>query len=193
MDISTQAVLYAGPPSLAEAIDAAALLNTALGDGFTADVLRSMRSEDSILVRAESGGRLLGAATAHVLGDPAVCRLQTRITAAGLNITVAGYRVGELKASAVAPAARRQGIGTALMDARVAFLEASGCRFVTVASWVSGNAAHSSLGMLERAGFQPVARIRGFWSKGSFTEFPCPDCGAACLCTAVILLRDLQG
>ena len=96
MDISTQAVLYAGPPSLAEAIDAAALLNTALGDGFTADVLRSMRSEDSILVRAESGGRLLGAATAHVLGDPAVCRLQTRITAAGLNITVAGYRVGEI-------------------------------------------------------------------------------------------------
>jgi hypothetical protein len=45
--------------------------------------------------------------------------------------------------------------------------------------------------MLERAGFKAIARIRGYWSKGSFTEYPCPDCGAACLCTAVILVKEL--
>lgn len=190
---TTEAVLYAGPPTLAEAIDAAALLNTALGDGFTADVLHAMRAEDSILVRAESDGRLLGAATAHVLDDAARTRLSGRLATAGFPAPdLTGLRVGELKASAVVPAARGRGLGTALVQARLEFLRSVGCEYVTVASWVSTDPAHSSLGLLERAGFTRAARIRGFWSKGSFTEFPCPDCGAACLCTAVILVKDLR-
>jgi ribosomal protein S18 acetylase RimI-like enzyme len=192
MDATTEAVLYAGPPTLAEAIDAAALLNTALGDGFTADVLRTMRSDESILVRAESDGRLLGAATAHVLDDAALSRLAARLVKAGFPAPeLAGFRAGELKASAVTPAARGRGIGTALMEARLDFLRDAGCSYVTVASWVSTDPAHSSLGMLERAGFEAIARIRGYWSKGSFTEYPCPDCGAACICTAVVMVKKL--
>ncbi|QOD05663.1 GNAT family N-acetyltransferase [Pseudarthrobacter sp. BIM B-2242] len=193
MDVTTQAVLYAGPPTLAEAIDAAALLNTALGDGFTADVLRTMRSEDSILVRAESDGVLLGAATAHILDDAAKARLAARLRTANYPETdLAGLRVGELKASAVAPGARRRGIGTALVEARMDFLRGAGCSIVTVASWISTDPRSSSLGLLARHGFEPIVRIRGYWSKGSFTEYPCPDCGLACLCSAMIMVKDLR-
>ena len=135
MDTTTMAVLYAGQPTLAEAIDAAALLNTALGDGFTADVLRTMRSEESILVRAESDGRLLGAATAHVLDDAAKARLAARLRTTDYPETgFADLRVGELKASAVAPHARRRGIGTALVEARMDFLRDAGCSIVAIAA-----------------------------------------------------------
>lgn len=193
MDTTTMAVLYAGQPTLTEAIDAAALLNTALGDGFTADVLRTMRSEESILVRAESDGRLLGAATAHVLDDAAKARLAARLRTTDYPETgFADLRVGELKASAVAPHARRRGIGTALVEARMDFLRDAGCSIVSVASWINPDPKSSSLGLLARYGFEPIMRIRGYWSKGSFTEYPCPDCGLACLCSAMIMIKDLR-
>lgn len=193
MDVTSMAVLYAGPPTLTEAINAAALLNTALGDGFTADVLQAMRSDDSILVRAESDGALLGAATAHVLDDAAKDRLAGRLRTTDYPETgFADLRVGELKASAVAPHARRRGIGTALVEARMDFLRDAGCSIVSVASWINPDPKSSSLGLLARYGFEPIVRIRGYWSKCSFTEYPCPDCGLACLCSAMIMIKDLR-
>lgn len=152
-----------------------------------------MRSEESILVRAESDGRLLGAATAHVLDDAAKARLAARFRTTDYPETgFADLRVGELKASAVAPHARRRGIGTALVEARMDFLRDAGCSIVSVASWINPDPKSSSLGLLARYGFEPIVRIRGYWSKGSFTEYPCPDCGLVCLCSAMIMIKDLR-
>ncbi|UKA64493.1 hypothetical protein [Arthrobacter sp. FW306-04-A] len=49
-----------------------------------------------------------------------------------------------------------------LLQTRLEFLKSSGCRYVAVASWVSTDPDPSSLRMLERAGFAPLATIRGY-------------------------------
>ncbi|HEX9088883.1 MAG TPA: GNAT family N-acetyltransferase [Arthrobacter sp.] len=185
--------LRTGRPKPAKARKAAALLNAALGDGFSADTLRAVKADGGILVRAVEDGKLLGAATAHVLDEARISRLETRLLAAGVHdVALRGHRVGELKSAAVTRAARGRGIGTAMMQTRLAFLRSAGCRYVAVASWVSADPGHSSLRMLERAGFAPLATIRGYWAQGKFSEFPCPDCALACICTAVILILDLD-
>lgn len=185
--------LRTGVPKPAKARKAAALLNAALGDGFSAGSLRAVKAEGGILVRAVEEGRLLGAATAHVLDDARISRLETKLRAAGVHdVALSGHRVGELKSAAVTRAARGRGIGTAMMQVRLEFLATAGCRYVAVASWVSADPGHSSLRMLERAGFAPLATIRGYWAQGKFSDYPCPDCALACICTAVILILDLD-
>lgn len=185
--------LRTGRPKPSKARKAAALLNAALGDGFSAETLRAVKPAGGILVRAVDDSNLLGAAVATVLDADRVRKFEARLRAAGVHdVALSGHRVGELKSSTVITAARNRGIGTAMMQARLDFLKAAGCRYVTVASWVSTDPGHSSLGMLERAGFVRLATIRGYWAPGKFTDFTCPDCALACICTAILLILDLE-
>lgn len=105
-----------------------------------------------------------------------------------------GARVGELKPKVVAPAARGTGIGSIMLAASLDFLKARGCHDVVSASWVSADPQHSSLGMLERAGFAQVATIPCFWADDQQAAgYLCPLCGAGCVCVAVILVLPLEG
>ncbi len=182
-------------PSPAEAIDAAALLSRALGEGYVdAAELLAITPETGVLIRAADNGQLTGAATAHVLGADAVEDMESRLSAAGVrDAGLAGQRVGILKASAVAPEARGRGLGTAMLTARLDFLAERGCRYVACASWIPADTGHSSLGMLRRAGFEQLAVIPGYWAGDQQAAgYTCPDCGLQCSCAAVILVRGLD-
>jgi len=75
----------------------------------------------------------------------------------------------------------------------LAFLKAGDCRYAVTASWVSNDAAHSSRGLLERAGFTPLATIPGYWAGDQAASgYDCPDCGGRCQCSAVIMVLALD-
>lgn len=186
--------IHVGAPGHAVAIEAAALLNASLGEGFVvASDLTRLTGDGGLLVRARGKrGKLQGVATARILTPALSDVLQDKLRPAGSDASLTGHRIGELKSSAVAPAARCRGIGTQMLRARLAFLQGHGCRFAVVASWFSADAGHSSLGMLERAGFMQLATIPGYWAdEQSAAGYACPDCGGRCRCTAIIMVLDL--
>ncbi|SKB46835.1 Sortase and related acyltransferases [Arthrobacter sp. 49Tsu3.1M3] len=189
--------LHVGAPGSAVASETAALLNESLGSGFTQPSALAQLTADGggVLIRARGrGGGLLGAATARVLdqGSQAVLRDRLRIT--GVDAGLDGRRVGELKSIVVGPAARGTGIGSIMLAASLDFLKARGCHEVVSASWVSADPRHSSLGMLERAGFAQVATIAAFWADDQQAAgYLCPLCGDGCVCAAVILVLPLEG
>ena len=159
--------LHVGAPGPAVAGETAALLNESLGSGFTQPSALAQLTVDGggVLIRARGrDGGLLGAATARVLDRASHAALQDRLRITGVDAGLDGRRVGELKSIVVAPAARGTGVGSIMLAASLDFLKARGCRDVVSASWVSADPQHSSLGMLERAGFAQVATIPAFWA-----------------------------
>lgn len=188
------AVLHVGAPGPDVILESAALLNASLGDGYvgTAELAKLAADGQGILVRARTKrGQLIGAATAGILTPARAAELQGRLPAPARN-SLAGHRIGELKSSAVLPAVRGRGIGTGMLQTRLAFLTAAGCRYAVAASWVSEDTAHSSLGRLERAGFTALATMPGYWADGQAAGgYTCPDCAGRCRCTAVVMILDL--
>lgn len=187
--------LHVGAPGLAVAIEAAALLNASLGAGFIAPSDLTGLDGQGLLVRARGKrGQLLGAATARVLDQASISTLQDKLRSAGISDSgFGGYRIGEIKSSAVIPAARRRGIGTQMLTARLAFLKGHGCRYAVCAAWISADVENASIGMLEKAGFTHLAAIRGYWAgEQKSAGYGCPDCGRRCSCTAAIMVSDLQ-
>jgi hypothetical protein len=71
-----------------------------------------------------------------------------------------------------------------MLQTRLTFLQGSGCRYALTASWVSSDPAHSSPGLLERAGFAPGRhrpRVLGRGPSHRRVRLPgyaCPDCAA---------------
>ncbi len=85
------------------------------------------------------------------------------------------------------------GLGTIMLAASLDFLKAGGCRYVVSASWVSADPQHSSLRLLERAGFAQQATIPRFWADDQKAAgYLCPTCGPECVCTAIILVLPLD-
>jgi GNAT superfamily N-acetyltransferase len=194
---ASNVTLHVGAPGPAVASEAAALLNESLGSGFTQPSALAQLTADGggVLIRARGrGGGLLGAATARVLDRASHAVLQGRPRITGIDAGLDGRRVGELKSIVVAPAARGTGIGSIMLAASLDFLKARGCHDAVSASWVSADPQHSSLGMLERAGFAQVATIPAFWADDQQAAgYLCPLCGAGCVCAAVILVLPLEG
>jgi ribosomal protein S18 acetylase RimI-like enzyme len=192
---ASEANLHVGVPGLAVAIEAAALLNASLGSGFITPSDLTGLGRQGLLVRARGKrGQLLGAATARVLDQDPVNALQAKLRAAGISDSgLGGYRVGEIKSSAVIPAARGRGIGTQMLKARLEFLKGHGCRYAVCASWISSDINNTSIGLLEKAGFAQLAAVRGYWADEQTTAgYSCPDCGRRCTCTAAIMVLDLK-
>ena len=190
---ASNVTLHVGAPGSAVASETAALLNESLGSGFIQpSALAELTAEGGgVLIRARGrGGELLGAGTARVLDQASHAVLQDRLRLPGVD---AGL-VGELKSIVVAPAARGMGVGSTVLAACLDFLKARGCHDVVSASWVSADPEHSSLGMLERAGFAQVATIPAFWADDQQAAgYLCPLCGDGCVCAAVILVLPLEG
>lgn len=194
---SAAASLHVGAPGTAAAAEVSALLNAALGAGFiTPGQVAAMTGGSSgVAVRARGRrGNLLGAATARVLTAVQAEALQASLCAAGApGQVLSGHRIGELKSSAVAPDARGRGIGTQMLQARLAFLRSGGCRYAVAASWISADAGHASQRILERAGFTQLATIPGYWAADQAAAgYTCHDCGQSCTCTAAIMILDLR-
>lgn len=80
-----------------------------------------------------------------------------------------------------------------MLNASLAFLRGSGCRYGLTAAWVSADPEHSSQGLLERAGFAPVAIVPGCRAADQAAAgYACPDCEDGCHFTAVIMVLDLE-
>jgi ribosomal protein S18 acetylase RimI-like enzyme len=188
--------LHVGAPEPAVAAEAAALLNESLGAGFIrpSDLAELTASHGGVLIRGRNRpGQLFGAATARRLDQGDVKALQDLLSRAGVEAGLDGHRVGELKSIVVAPTARGMGLGTAMLAASLDFLKACGCRYIVSASWVSADPQQSSLRMLERAGFAQMATIPSFWADDQKAAgYLCPECGAECVCAAVILVLPLE-
>lgn len=174
---------------------ATALLNDALGSGFVKveDMKELCSSSDGIvlLTTGETGG-LEGVGTAEVMDESAKEALEQRLVAAGVRRpNLVGTEVGLLRSAAVIPARRGQGIGLRLVNERLSRLKKAGCVTAMVLAWDSGD-AHSSLGVLQAAGFQRVVDIPAFWREPEGQEtFDCIRCGRPCTCTAVVMRRTL--
>ena len=188
--------LHVGAPGPAVATEAAALLNESLGSGFIrpSELAELTAGHGGVLIRARNRpGQLFGAATARLLGREDVNALQDLLSRAGVEAGLDGHRIGELKSIVVSPAARGMGLGTTMLAASLDFLKACGCRYVVSASWVSADPQQSSLGMLERAGFAQMATIAAFWADDQKAGgYLCPECGAECVCAAIILVLPLE-
>lgn len=188
--------LHVGAPGPAVAAEAAALLNESLGSGFVRpSALAELTVEGrGVLIRARSrDGELLGATTARILDQTSHPALRVRLRPATAGAGLGGRRVGEIKSIVVGPAARGMGLGTIMLAACLDFLEAGGCRYVVSASWVSADPQHSSLGMLERAGFAQLATIPSYWADDQkLAGYLCPTCGPECVCAAIILGLPLE-
>ena len=188
--------LHVGAPGPAVAAETAGLLNEALGSGFIRpSALAELTVEGGgVLIRARSrDGELLGAATARVLDQTSHTRVQDRLRLATADAGLGGRRIGEIKSIVVAPAARGMGLGTIMLAACLNFLKAGGCRYVVSASWVSADPQHSSLGMLERAGFAQLATIPSYWADDQrVAGYLCPTCDPECVCAAIILGLPLE-
>lgn len=120
-----------------------------------ADILRLMHMMGGFGLLAEADGRTTGFILARVIAEEA-----------------------EILTLAVAPRARRRGLGRALVEAAAAQAVARGARamFLEVAA---GNAA--AIGLYEGAGFQRVGLRRGYYAK---SEGPAED--------ALVLRRPLN-
>ena len=193
---ASNVTLHVGAPGSAVASEAAALLNESLGSGFVqpSALVELTADGGGVLIRARArGGELLGAAAARVLDQASHAELQDRLRLAGVDAGLVWPRVGELKSIVVAPAARGMGVGSIMLATGWDFLKARGCHDVVSASWVSADPQHSSLGMLERAGFAQVATIPAFWADDQRAAgYLCPLCGAGCACAAVIMVLPLM-
>jgi N-acetylglutamate synthase-like GNAT family acetyltransferase len=174
---------------------AATLLNDALGSGYVStDELQALcESGDGVVLLATDGeGRLEGAATAGVMSETEKADLERKLVEAGVvRPNVTNTRMGLLKTAAVVPHSRGRGIGLQLVNERLARLKQLGCAAVMVLAWDSGS-RHSSLGVLEAAGFQRVTELPKYWREPEGQEtFDCAKCEGPCECTAVVMRRSL--
>jgi ribosomal protein S18 acetylase RimI-like enzyme len=171
------------------------LLNDALGSGFvTTEELDelAMSRNGMVLLAKNAHGELIGVATAMVMDEEAKAELAQKLADAGVRrANLLGSKVGQLKSSAVVEAARGKGIGLNLVHERLKRLKDLGCSSAIVLAWDSGS-EHSSLGVLEAAGFKRVAELPEYWREPEGQEtFDCIKCGRPCICTAVVLRRSL--
>lgn len=174
---------------------AATLLNDALGSGYvsTEDLQGLGESADGVVLLAtDDEGRLAGAATASVMSETEKADLERKLVEAGVvRPNVSSPRMGLLKTAAVVPHSRGQGIGLRLVNERLARLKQLNCAAVMVLAWDSGS-RHSSLGVLEAAGFERVAELPKYWREPEGQEtFDCAKCEGPCECTAVVMRRSL--
>ncbi len=101
--------------------------------------------------------------------------------------------VGSLEALAVRPAARRRGLGRALVSAVERWLFDSGSAAVAVVGWDSGR-SDSSLPLLRGLGYAESPRVERFYEAESRRDgWRCPVCGGVCVCAAVLFVRDRPG
>lgn len=173
------------------------LLNRELGDPLYSEegLARDLEDPEAGLfvagVAAGAAGAAAGAAIARLL-VPGDIGYYERFGEAARRAFAAGM-VGSLEALAVAPEARRRGLGSALVREADAWLQAAGAAAVVVVGWDSGRPG-SSLPMLRRLGYEESERVDEFYAEESERGgWTCPVDGRPCRCGAVLFVKFLGG
>jgi GNAT superfamily N-acetyltransferase len=186
------------PPALAIAIAplvgdfelASRVLDDALGQGSfsPSKVEKLARDPDHHLLGARLQGELVAVASACLVSESGHAFYQ-RFGSGAQALT--GRRVGSLHASAVLPALRGKGVGSALMRARLALLQQRGCDYVVGISWLSG-LAHTSEPVFVKHGFTCLGHSGELFTMLSSEQgFGCPVCGHPYRCSAALYGRPL--
>lgn len=166
-----------------------ALLAAQLGRSlYTEALLRALAQDPgAVLLGCRDGGDLLGVG----LGEQVPldrCERLYRPFGNQVPVQLALRRLGTITALAVAPRARGQGAGRALIEELVAGLLRLGCNYLTAVAWVPPDPAHTgSAPILERAGFLVLGEsTMAALSPGR----RCPACGEGCRCPARLYGRS---
>ena len=97
---------------------------------------------------------------------------------------------GLIKSVAVVRAARKNGVGTALVRQAMEALGQHGARAFYAIGWITDDAGCHIQGVLEALRFTPVRRLDRFWYNDSIAhQYDCPQCGRPCRCAAMLLIR----
>ncbi len=98
--------------------------------------------------------------------------------------------IGFFKSIAVTAKMKGRGIGTALLQRSLDWLEQKRATIVIALAWEAGGVCFAK-GILESVGFQPIAHIENFWYQDSVEKgYQCPTCGNPCRCAANVYLRS---
>lgn len=97
---------------------------------------------------------------------------------------------GLIKSMAVDPVYTRRGVGTDLVCAALADLEAHGARMFYALGWVRPDGSCPIKGVLTAQGFAASVEIEDFWTQDSITNgYDCPIDGNPCHCAALLLTK----
>ncbi len=167
---------------------ALALLDQQLGTLYTEKLLRSLAGDPgAVLLGCEEGGRLVGVGLGEQVPLDRCDRLY-RPFGAQVPLQLALRRLGAITALAVAPRARSQGVGRALIEDLVEGLLHRGCNHLVAVAWVPPDPAHpGSAPILTRAGFS----VLGESTMAALAPGRrCPACGEGCVCPARLYGRS---
>lgn len=165
---------------------AQALADESLGAGYFAAAARDMG--ESLWLGAFQSQALVGVARAVIVPFSSL-GLELNLSAA---IGLPGEsQVGLLKTLAVAPGARKQGIGAQLTQARLQWLSLRRVSTALAVSWQGAGPAAAAL--LQACGFRAVARLEAPYADESLAHgVACPVCGAPpCACPGTLFWRSL--
>jgi len=180
------------PGTVEQAPALAALLSRELGEGmYTAGkVVADLEESQARVTVALAGPTLVGAAISRLLVRED--RGYYRGFGPAATVIFDGQPVGSFEAVAVSPAARRQGLGLALLEDALAWFRLSGCTAAVGISWISGRQG-SSAGLFRRAGFTAGRTLPEFFLASSQEDgWTCPVCAGPCLCPAQFVSRGLE-
>lgn len=111
-----------------------------------------------------------------------------------IGVPAIGHRFanknGYLHTLCVAENWREKGVGTALVRARLEWLQSHDAETVFGISWMRENGPSSSL-LFEKFGFEELAHVREYYYSDEEPRRYCPDCGEPCECSAKVYGREL--
>lgn len=175
---------------------ATAILGEGLGELYVSREELALAVESSDLTAAfgafSEDGELIGVSTVNPLTDAAAERIRTAVEATGRRVPpISFHSVGVIQSSAVPLRARGRGVGTKMLEARLAYLRHHGRTLAIALAWDSGT-EHASRGLLEAQGFHLHAVLPEYWREDSIErDYLCPLCEGQCSCTALLYSKTL--
>jgi GNAT superfamily N-acetyltransferase len=167
------------------------LLNQELGDGlYSVDRVLRDTADKRARVRHVAHGDVVVAGSVSRLMERSDLDYYARF-GPGVAPLFRRPPIGSLEAVAVAPKARRAGIGSRLVEDALTWFRREDCRVAVAVSWISGRTGASAR-LFAGAGFSPGPRVEGFYLEESLRGgWSCPVCAGPCHCPAQFFHRDL--
>jgi GNAT superfamily N-acetyltransferase len=186
------------PARVADAAAISELYCDTLGPGYTSPAVVAEEltaSPRAAYFVAEAGGTVVGAANAVWIprqdmlevGNVGFGYVQEEL----LRLGGGTQRFGLLENVGVRSPSRGRGIGGALVEVRLRWLEEQGSGFAYSFAWKTPNGSPAEP-LLLTAGFRRVRELADFYLEdGLVNGYACPYHGARCRCSAVLLARTL--
>jgi GNAT superfamily N-acetyltransferase len=175
--------------------DVIRLANTVFGEGYFSRPWESATDPGPVmLVSYGDGPKLLGFVQGTVLPQGSLRQnLENRVSDIPADIEDADAKgcLGAIQAVAVAPDARRQGIGSGLLRAMHDALVGQGADKLIV-TFKKGPTAPEVDRMMQKLGFAPWTRLPSYWQpRCDAGEFKCVDRQERCTCEALFYRKAI--